>query len=479
MYIEILGIRRFNMKNQNVKYENQYVSDVAKGIRNKKQKRLLCDELESHILDKAEYYEEIGYTKEEALQKATEEMGNPDDVVIPMNNLHYSDWYEDPLSFDSIILLTIQAVLLFFFSKNLIYAEYGAVHYVFKDFISLLILGFNLYVIYRARKEKNKHVLILESISLIFQFFFNPYQPLFYGVASSFFDNYASNYADYIFSYRFISDQTFDILNVAPYILIGIMLCYCIVTAILIHLQEQGKKIKMQWQIIKAVGATALIFFGMNFAFMTASTLVAYPQKEAKRLEVKNTEIALYKYLTDFDTKNKTFEQVNSELFNGEALGKYGAPEYMNTEVMVLHTEKEYDEFNGEYENCNDWYYFVGDMVVIVSDWMHSDYYSITIQYAKEYQSDYNNYDLIDEFGNRDLICEDEEFDFIKTGMTLGEFLKNDLIKKAILIEFPVGKQSLMLDFRRYGSILTRVYFDENYKLCDIKTWSTSDADYL
>ena len=40
------------------------------------------DELLSHILDKADFYIEIGYGKDEAYEKALEEMGEPEEADV-------------------------------------------------------------------------------------------------------------------------------------------------------------------------------------------------------------------------------------------------------------------------------------------------------------------------------------------------------------------------------------------------------------
>ena len=65
--------------------QNNFIDRVWILIENKTARESITAELESHILDKADYYEEIGYSKEVAMQKAIEEMGNPDDTAVPLN----------------------------------------------------------------------------------------------------------------------------------------------------------------------------------------------------------------------------------------------------------------------------------------------------------------------------------------------------------------------------------------------------------
>lgn len=56
---------------------NYFLKRVSELIEDKTARKQINTELESHLLDKIDYYTEIGYTHEEAAKKATEEMGNP------------------------------------------------------------------------------------------------------------------------------------------------------------------------------------------------------------------------------------------------------------------------------------------------------------------------------------------------------------------------------------------------------------------
>ena len=60
--------------------KNKFLEKVAEQIADERSRKLITAELESHLLDKIDYYVDIGYSKEEAEKRATEEMGNPDDT---------------------------------------------------------------------------------------------------------------------------------------------------------------------------------------------------------------------------------------------------------------------------------------------------------------------------------------------------------------------------------------------------------------
>lgn len=63
---------------------------VPKGLTASRRK-LLIDELEGHIYDRVDAYMEIGYTKEESLQKAIEAMGDAEPVQVEFNRLYNGD----------------------------------------------------------------------------------------------------------------------------------------------------------------------------------------------------------------------------------------------------------------------------------------------------------------------------------------------------------------------------------------------------
>lgn len=66
----------------------EYIENVLKHIQNKSFVATIKQELEGHIGDRVFYYEEIGYDKDTAQQKAMEHMGDADKVGEQMNILH-------------------------------------------------------------------------------------------------------------------------------------------------------------------------------------------------------------------------------------------------------------------------------------------------------------------------------------------------------------------------------------------------------
>ena len=71
---------------------NSFIDKVSKQIKDKHYRKLITAELESHLLDKIDYYVDIGYSREDAEKRTTEEMGNPDDTAVPLNELHQNKY---------------------------------------------------------------------------------------------------------------------------------------------------------------------------------------------------------------------------------------------------------------------------------------------------------------------------------------------------------------------------------------------------
>ena len=68
--------------------KNKFLEKVSEQIEDEVSRELITSELESHLLDKIDYYVDIDYSKEEAEKRAAEEMGNPDDTAVPLNALY-------------------------------------------------------------------------------------------------------------------------------------------------------------------------------------------------------------------------------------------------------------------------------------------------------------------------------------------------------------------------------------------------------
>ena len=264
--------------------ENIYIQKLVKQIKNKNAKIAIEEELYSHILDKADYYYELGYTHEEAMRKATEDMGNADDSAVPHNVLHSQKWYRLPQNWLIIGIMLIQSFVLLYIYQDMQYKDsinFG-LHLIPFDFISLLFLCLNFFIIHIGRKQKNKTILFSVAAELFYQVIFNPYQPLFYGLERTVSSDY-NNYVDSIFEHCAIPLESAQILCTCSLVLISILLIYCGLSLIGIFAQERAYTQKHFWRPYKIFEAVVSAFIVLNLAFMSISTYYAYSDIEAKR----------------------------------------------------------------------------------------------------------------------------------------------------------------------------------------------------
>lgn len=68
--------------------KRQYLNRVTEKINYKQVKSEITCELDAHIDERAQFYEEISYTQEEAFEKAVEQMGDPERVGVSLSRLH-------------------------------------------------------------------------------------------------------------------------------------------------------------------------------------------------------------------------------------------------------------------------------------------------------------------------------------------------------------------------------------------------------
>ena len=150
---------------------NSFIDKVSKQIKDKHYRKLITAELESHLLDKIDYYVDIGYSREDAEKRATEEMGNPDDTAVPLNSLH-TNILLSPFTIICACLVTAMFLCTVFLQDKYIY-RYDTVFYrhdILLDFISLAFIITYVVLLILSRKKNNYVVPIIILISFILQF---------------------------------------------------------------------------------------------------------------------------------------------------------------------------------------------------------------------------------------------------------------------------------------------------------------------
>ena len=139
---------------------NGFIEKVAEQISDKHSRKLITAELESHLLDKIDYYVDIGYSKEDAEKRATEEMGNPDDTAVPLNALHNNN-YRDLISFICCGVIILMFFCTIWFRDAFIYSfELNTYrHSILCDFVSLaFLIAYAVILIISGKNFKYIHI---------------------------------------------------------------------------------------------------------------------------------------------------------------------------------------------------------------------------------------------------------------------------------------------------------------------------------
>ena len=119
------------------------------------------------MLDKIDYYTELGYSQEEAEKRVVDEMGDPDDAALPLRKLleQAGGWVSLVVS---ILFLTATAIIPLFFHKFDYASDYyqAVYHSIGIDFFSFAIVSGYFAVLMLALRQKRKVVVLLTVLSL-------------------------------------------------------------------------------------------------------------------------------------------------------------------------------------------------------------------------------------------------------------------------------------------------------------------------
>ena len=192
-----------------------YLQSVLDKIENKNARAEIGEELESHLLDKRDYYMELGYSEEEATRRAEEEMGDPDDCAVPMNGL-YRKQGKTPLRIISLLFLLVFLAAAVFTSNIFCYGSehlLAVFHSIGIDLLSTgFIAGFAV-ILLQAHRKKDKIVaagvmvclmayLVISLINSGTQSLFGLFQPAVFAVFTLFTKGFGG-YADRVFAYQY------------------------------------------------------------------------------------------------------------------------------------------------------------------------------------------------------------------------------------------------------------------------------------
>lgn len=283
---------------------NPFVQQVTDKIKSKRDKALIAAELESHILDKADFYREIGYDEQTALKKATEEMGDPDDTALPLRALTGgagSDWFY----LISIIYLAATVIVPIFFHKfDYAGGYYRAVYHLnIIDFISLAIVFSYVLILCLAYKTKSKGITLLSAITLLLSCFngLSIFRPTVYAVVKIITSGFGG-YVDNIFAYTYFTESLRAPLIIGSYIIFAVLIIWAAIQWTVIFMRERLRRTKKLNGIIRIIRRTAVILLCADLTIMTAGTVFAIAGLPEKQEQTKAEKQKVLDYVLKNDS---------------------------------------------------------------------------------------------------------------------------------------------------------------------------------
>ena len=288
----------------------EYLQAVAGRIKDKTARRQILEELESHLLDKIDYYTEIGYSPEEAEKRAVEEMGDPDDTALPLSTMHGKRSL--PLTVAALVFLVGMVVLNFILPYDLLYRNAMQTHELWADWTSLGILTATVALFILGAKYKSKAATLLTMAAISMPFIItlirlviiqmqllqtpinmsghwelsvfapeltNPFEPSLYApvktVMSGFF-----GYSDSMLAESYIGESTARALMAAGIVLYLLLMAWGLFQFIAILRQEHLRNTKISFRALRIIRRIAVVLLGLNILLTAAGTVAGLTHSE-------------------------------------------------------------------------------------------------------------------------------------------------------------------------------------------------------
>lgn len=317
--------------------KNKFLDKVAEQIEDELSRELITSELESHLLDKIDYYIDIGYSKEDAEKRATEEMGNPDDTAVPLNALHQNKYRG---AFTFICLVAVTALFMATVNASPLFcyvAEYSNLtHYAMFDFWSLIILTAYVLMIIYSQKNSHKSVAIFIIISLGFQVlmsvisitlqgsflliikFSSIFQPTVYAIMTIITKGPIA-YIDSLFAYENIEYSAINewCYTAIPFIIMALLLLWAIAVLIKIRGNERMKGRKIHLKITKVFKNIFIVFLSVNFLITGICAVISRVEINSKSTEILAEREKIIDFVMNANLKTTSNEFLDNAKANG------------------------------------------------------------------------------------------------------------------------------------------------------------------
>ncbi len=285
-----------------------YLSSVLDKIENKTVRSAISEELESHLLDKRDYYLDLGYSEDEAWAKAEEDMGAPDDCAVPLNALHLTRRITPLRVIATVFLLAFLSVALFWSNPFCYGSEhlFAVFHSIGIDFLSFgCITGFAVLLL-RAHKRRDKLTAAAVGIGLLLYFVitmlksqtqspFGLFQPAVYAAFTLLTKGF-DGYADRVFAYQYTPWAAKPAFAVGATVIFAVLVLWAAAVFLGIHLQERMRRTRHLRVGVRLFQTAAGILLCANLLLMASGTVAAVlslPEKQRAAQEERRELIEL------------------------------------------------------------------------------------------------------------------------------------------------------------------------------------------
>lgn len=345
--------------------ENKYIAKACEAISDKSARVRVSSELESHILDKADYFRELGYDEQTAYEKATEEMGDAEDISAALGALHKS---RSTVCMVLTVLFVLIIAAVHFFKGRMNYgADYEMLvyHSIAMDFLSAAFIAVAAAILLISYRKKRKWyaavtggiLLISFLVSLFVEFSeYNnsplyAFQPVAYAAAKIFTSGF-DGYINSVFAYNSVQGGISAVYyQITSAVTFSVLILWSAVQFVVLWRNEQMKNARVPAKIIKTGGRIIAVIIAVNIVVMTFGTVSAafvYDKNQTLAAEERSQMID---EVINADLDNVPVEQWDTTyktIESGKLPEEYYYAEADSNFFMDIYGDKNY---SGNYSN--------------------------------------------------------------------------------------------------------------------------------
>ena len=345
--------------------ENKYISKACEAISDKFVRAQVSAELESHILDKADYFLELGYDEQTAFEKATEEMGDAEEIAASLGALHKS---RSHICMVLTVLLVLITVAEHYFKGRMNYgADYEILvyHSIAMDFLSAAFIAVAVAVLLISYRKKRKWysavtcgillVSFLVSLFIEFSEYNNSplyaFQPVAYAAAKIFTSGF-DGYINSVFAYNSVQGGISAVYyQIASAVIFGLLILWSAVQFAVLWRNERMKNARVPAKVIKTGGRIIAVILAVNIVVMTFGTVSASFVYEKNRALAAEERSQMIEAVINADLDNVPVEQWDGTyktIESGKLPEEYYYAEADSNFFMDIYGDKNY---SGNYSN--------------------------------------------------------------------------------------------------------------------------------